>query len=101
MDKSYVLGRISVFALILSRNKIRRFGFGVHRKALFTFRCMIQNTLTREPSFAIFYTSHNFPGLISPLSSFLPFSPFRHDFSRTGMISQIVLAQEKKFPKSF
>lgn len=32
-------------------------------------------------------------------SSFLPFCPFRHNFSRTDMISQIVLAQGKKLPK--
>lgn len=91
-----------MFAPIPSRNKIRRLGFGVHRKALFAFRCTIQNTPMHEPYFRIFYsTSHSFPGLVSPLSSFLPFCPFRHNFSQTDMISQIVLAQEKKLRKTF
>lgn len=123
MDKSYVLWRILMFALILNRMKHKKFqnwkgNSEVRERGSFVWgsqKCFVLRNVClqthntehaeAEPYFGMFYACQSFSMSDFPLFITFPvfflFLPFRHNFSRTDMIPQIVLAQGKIFPKIF
>lgn len=112
-----------MFALILNRMKHRKFqnwkgNSEVRERGSFVWgsqKCFVlrnvylqmHNTEHAEtkPYFGMSYAFQNFSTSDFPLfitfPVFFPFLPFRHNFSRTDMIPQIVFAQGKKISKDF